>query len=129
MGTSDLAEGTNANTIKTATAVDFCVNGVIYNKAATDNIAVDAGEEQAVSTFCKYLVSIIADGTVAVTKGNDAATAALALVPALPADSAPLGYFQIATDAATTFTAGSTDLGAAGITETFVDLSSVATES
>jgi hypothetical protein len=84
---------------------------------------------QAVSTFCKYLVSINAAGTVTVTKGTSAATSALALVPNLPANSAPLGYFEIETDASTTYTAGTTDNGAAGITDTYTDLSSVVTES
>jgi hypothetical protein len=126
-GAAGLAEGTNANTIQIAAAVDYCIDGVVYLKAITDNIAMTALPVQAISTFCKYLVSIDAAGTVTLTQGNIAATAALALVPSLPADSAPLGYVQVATDAATTFTSGTTDLGAAGITDTYVNLSSVVT--
>lgn len=128
-GAAGLAEGTNAATIQVAAAVDYCINGLIYTKAITDNIAITAGAVQAVSTFCKYLVSIDAAGAVVVTKGVDAATSALALVPELPANSAPLGYFEIETDAATTYTAGTTDNGAAGITDTYTDLSSVVTYS
>ena len=128
-GAAGLAEGTNANTIQVAAAVDYCIDGVVYLKAITDNIAMTALPVQAISTFCKYLVSINAAGTVALTQGNIAATAALALVPALPADSAPLGYVQVATNGSTTFTSGTTDLGAAGITDTYVDLSAVVTES
>jgi len=124
-----LAIASTASKIKTAAAADFVIDGKIYTKAATDNITVTAGAEQAVSTFCKYLVSIIADGTVTVTKGTDAATSALALLPALPASSAPLGYVEIETDASTTFTAGTTNFSAAGITDTYVDLSSVVTAS
>lgn len=120
-----LTEGTNANTIKTVAAVDFCINGLMYTKGITDNIAITAGSVQAISTFCKYLVSIIADGTVTVTAGNVAATAALALLPDLPASSAPLGYFQIATDGSTTYTPGTTDNGAGGITDTYQDMSSM----
>jgi hypothetical protein len=128
-GKAGLAEGTNAATIKTVAAVDYCINGAIYTKAITNNIAITAAAVQAVSTFCKYLVSINAAGTVTVTKGTSAATSALALVPNLPANSAPLGYFEIETDASTTYTAGTTDNGAAGITDTYTDLSSVVTES
>lgn len=123
-----LAIGGTSTKIKTGAAVDFCINGKIYTKAATDNITITAGAVQAVSTFCKYLVSIIADGTVTVTKGDDATTAVLALLSDLPADSAPLGYFQIATDGSTTFTAGTTDLADGGLTDTYVDLSSIVTE-
>jgi hypothetical protein len=124
-----LTIGGTATKIKTAAAVDFTINGRIYTKAATDNITITAGAVQPISTFCKYLVSIIADGTVAVTKGNDGTTAALALVADLPADSAPLGWFQIATNGSTTFTAGTTSLAAAGITDTYADLSCIVTES
>lgn len=120
-----LAEGTNAATIKTVAAVDYCINGLMYSKAITDNIAITAGSVQAISTFCKYLVSIDAAGTVTTTAGNVAASAALALVPDLPASSAPLGYFQIATDGVTTYTPGTTDNGAAGITDTYQDMSSM----
>lgn len=116
-----LAEGTDAATIKTTVATYYTIDGVVYTKAATDNIAISAGAEQAVSTYCLYLVSINAAGTVAVTKGTAVATDT-ATLPALPASSAALGYFKIATDGATTYTAGTTDNGAAGITDTYVDL-------
>ncbi|MBZ0158400.1 MAG: hypothetical protein K8I29_19555 [Alphaproteobacteria bacterium] len=128
-GAAGLAEGTNAATIKTANAVTYCINGKVYSKAGTDNIAITAAAAQSAETFCKYLVSINAGGTVTVTKGEEAATSAAALLPELPADSAPLGYFEIETAAATTYTAGTTDNGAAGITDTYVDLSSVVTTS
>ena len=110
-------------------ALKYCINGLMYTKAITDNITITAGAEQPISTFCKYLVSIIADGTVTVTKGNDAATAVLALLPDLPADSAPVGYFQVATSGAGTFIAGTTALDAAQVTDTYQDVSSIAVES
>lgn len=117
----DLAEGTNSATIKTTDACSYTIAGVTYEKAATDNIAITAAAEQAISTYCLYLVSINSSGTVTVTKGTATATDT-AVLPALPASSAPLGYFKIATDGVTTYTAGTTDNGAAGITDTYVDL-------
>lgn len=124
-----LTIGGTSTKIKIAVALKYCVNGLMYSKAITDNITITTGAEQAISTFCKYLVSINAAGTVVTTKGEDAATAALALLPDLPADSAPVGYFQVATNGATTFTAGTTALDAAGITDTYQDVSSIVTES
>lgn len=121
-----VAIGGTATNLKTARAIHYCVNGVAYYKAITAAIVPAAAPEQAVSTFCKYLLSI-SGGTFTITQGNVAATAALALLPALPADSAPVGYAQVATDASTTFTAGTTDWDAAGLTDTYVDLSSVVT--
>lgn len=117
-----LAEGTNNATVLTANTAQFCINGVNYTKAGTDNLAISAGSIQAVSTYCKYLVVVNASGTVSTVQGNQASTAAAALVPDCPVDKAPLGYFQIATDATHTYTPGTTDNGAAGITDTYVDL-------
>ena len=124
-----LTIGGTSNKIKIAVALKYCVNGLMYTKAITDNIVVTACSVQAISTFAKYLVSIEADGTVTTTKGADAATAALALLPDLPADSAPVGYFQVATSGAGTFTAGTTALDAAQVTDTYQDVSSIAVES
>lgn len=126
VGGAGLAEGTNATTIKTTNAVTYTIGGQLYTKAATDNIAFTATAQQAVSTFCLYLVSINAAGTVAMTKGTELGTDT-AVLPALPASSAPLGSIKVATDGATTFTGGTTDLGAAGITDTYVDLAYVNT--
>jgi len=121
MGACGLAEGTNANTLKTANAIDFNIAGQLYSKAATDNIAMTAAAEQAVSTYCEYLVTINASGTVKVTKGTEVATDT-AVLPSRPADEAVIGSFKVVTDGSTTFTSGTTDLGAAGLTVTFKDL-------
>lgn len=124
-GAAGLAEGTNAGTIQTANAVDYAIDGILYTKAATDNIAVTAAAQQAESTKCMYLVSVNAAGAVTVTKGDTVASTGSAYLPDLPENSAPLGAIRIVTDNATTFTAGTTDIGAAGITETFYDLAHV----
>lgn len=121
MGACGLAEGTNANTLQVAAAFSFNINGQLYSKAITDNIAMTACTEQAISTYCEYLVTIAANGTVTVTKGTEVGTDT-AVLPAKPASCAVIGSFKIATDGSTTFTSGTTDLGAAGITETFKDL-------
>lgn len=126
VGGAGLTEGTNANTLKTANAISYTIDGRLYTKAATDNIAMTAATQQAVSTYCLYLVSVDAAAAVTVTKGTSVGTD-VAVLPALPADSAPIGYFKIVTDGVTTFTSGTTDLSAAGITETYADLAVVNT--
>lgn len=123
-GPAGLAEGTNANTLQVATAFNYRIGNLIYTKAITDNIAMTALAVQAVSTFCKYLVSINAAGTVTLTKGTEVATDA-SVLPAVPASNCAVGYINVATDGSTTFTSGTTDLGAAGITDTYVDLAFV----
>jgi len=124
-----LAEGTNANTFKINAAngagIDYAINGLAYHKADTDNIAMTAHGVQAVSTKCLYLVQIDSAGTVSTKKGTEVSTTALtngtAVLhwPTPDADKCPVGAIKVETDGSTTFTAATTDLGAAGITDTY----------
>jgi len=120
LGNSVLAEGTNAATIKTTAAVDFVISGLAYSKAATDNITVTACAAQADLTSCMYLITIDAAGTVTTTKGTEQVTGSGLdmLWPTIPANSAVLGAIKVATSGAT-FTAGTTDLGAGTVTDTY----------
>jgi hypothetical protein len=120
LGNAQLAEGTNAGTIKTTAATDFNINGYTYTKAATDNITVTAGAAQADLTTCLYLVTIETDGDVVVTKGTEQITGSGKdlLWPAIPDNSAVLGAIKVVTSGAT-FTAGTTDLGAGTVTDTY----------
>lgn len=120
-GGAGLAEGTNANTLKITNAFGFSLNGLAYYKAATDNIAMTAAAQQAISTYCLYLCSIASNGAVTVTKGTSVATDT-AVLPATPASSVAFGYFKVATNGAATFTSGTDDLSKAGVTATYVDL-------
>lgn len=124
-GSAGLAEGTNANTIQIARAISYAIAGRLYYKAVTDNIAMNALAAQAALTDCMYLVLINAAGAVSIVKGTAVANGAGASLPANPdpATYCVIGAFKIATAAATTFTSGTTDLSAAGITDTFYDLS------
>lgn len=124
-----LAEGTNANTIKTAApngaGTDYSIEGVAYHKADTDNIAVTAHAQQAADTSCLYLVQIDSAGTVSTKKGNEEVTADLGINKSLqwpaPDDNrCPIGGYKIKT-VAVTYTNGSTDHSAAGITATYYD--------
>jgi hypothetical protein len=130
-----LAEGTNDSTIQTANAIDFAIDGYLYTKALTDNIATTVCAEQALGTTCIYLVSVIADGTITVTKGVEVASAdvtagtAVVQFPVLPADSAPVGKIKITTGT-TAFTVGvddlTTDIGTGAVA--YADLFAVPTK-
>ena len=122
LGKPGLAEGMSANKIKTIADTNYVVNGQTYTLSATDDLAMTACAQQAISTYCLYLVSVAAGGsTVTTTKG----TTDTAVLPALPASQAPIGFFKVVTDGSHTFTSGTTDLSAAGITATYGDLSVV----
>ena len=123
-----LAEGTNANTIQTAAIANYSIDGVLYTKAITDNIAMTAAAAQADLTTCMYLVSIDAAGAVTITKGEEASTLAIAAgtaeakLPDLPDAQCALGAFKIVLSGGT-FTSGTTDLSGTGVTDTFYDYS------
>lgn len=129
VSSAGLAEGTSAATIRTAApngaGTDFAILGLGYHKADTDNIAVTAHAQQAVSTKCLYLVQIDSAGTVSTKKGDEVLTTDLTAGtkvlqwPKPDADKCPLGAYKVETDGSTTFTNGTTDLGAAGITDTY----------
>jgi len=118
---ADIAEGTNANTLKTQIAINYRIWGVPYTKAVTDNIAMTACAAQAATTYCFYLVSIDSAGSVTTTKGTAAATDTCTL-PATPANEVAIGAFKVYTAAATTFTSGTDDLSKAGLTVTYYDM-------
>lgn len=127
-----LAEGTNASTIKILSpdgeGVHYCIGGLMYHKADTDNIAMTALAAQAVLTTCLYLVQINAAGTVSMKKGREVLTAALTAGtdvldwPTPDASNIAIGYFKIACVNAATFTCGTTDLGASDVTDTYYDV-------
>lgn len=114
------------------TGTDFCIDGILYNKAdSATNVPFTADVIQPVLTKCLYLVSINSAGTIATTKGKAVLTAdlvagvAVLKWPDLPANSAPLGGVKIACALAATFTAGTTALDATNVTATYYDLFNV----
>lgn len=124
-----LAEGTNAATIKIAApngaGIDFAIDGLGYHKADTDNIAVTAHDQQAALTTCLYLVQIDDAGTVSTKKGDEVLTDDLTAGtkvlqwPRPDADNCPIGGYKVVCASGTTFTNGTTDLGATGITDSY----------
>ena len=126
LGPAGLAEGTGAGTIQIAAAIDFCIDGILYAKAITDNIALTANDAQADLTECMYLISIDSAGAVTTTKGEEKATSLgeSVYLPDLPDGDAPVGAIKVVTSGGT-FTAGTTDLGAAHVTDTYYDMSGV----
>ncbi|MBI4695582.1 MAG: hypothetical protein HY749_16315 [Gammaproteobacteria bacterium] len=132
-----LAEGTNANTIKTAApngaGTDYAIYGYAYHKADTDNIAMNALAVQAVATKCLYCIQADTGGTVTLVKGDEVLTADLSAGktvlhwPLPAAGQCALGFLKVETDATHTFTSGTTDLSAAGITATFYDVMGIPT--
>lgn len=135
-----LAEGTNANTFKTANAMDFTIKGRFYSKAATDNIAfATAGKAftaQADLSTAYYVFLIDSAGAITVLQGLDSTQSppkqdgndVPGEIPHLPdnlsATRAVFGILKVVTSGGT-FTPGTTDLGAAAVTDTFYDVAGI----
>jgi len=117
-----LAEGTNANTFKTANTLTFTNNGVFKSKAATDNLTFSTGTALAASQACLFAVWISSGGTVTTTQGPIVAAGDPCPVPTAAASNLTLvGLIKVTTSSAVTFTPGSTDLSATGITGAYSD--------
>lgn len=150
LAAAGLAEGTNANTIKTVNNITYTIDGRFYSKSATDNIAISyagasvyqaaAGGVQAVNggfsggvngSTRLYLICLDTAGAVSIVPGQivdstELAAGRVALqFPDAPVGVCPIGAMRIALTAGTAFTPGSTDLSASGVTDTFYDLMDV----
>lgn len=127
-----LAEGTNSATIKTVApngaGTDYAINGILYHKADTDNIAMNALAAQAVLTSCLYAIQIDSSGNVTLKKGTEVLNAdldngtAVLHWPLPDDDRCVIGYMKIRCNNAATFTSGTTDLGASDVVDTFYDV-------
>jgi|SRR5215471_4687360 len=128
------ATATTTSKVKTANTLNYTVKGQLYTKAATDNFWTPAGLNVGPSLFQKYLLLIDTAGAASVQEATPAATAALvgwtnvsqisrfAPIIAVCGDTkAIVGVLTVATNASTTYTPGTTLLGAAGITATYID--------
>lgn len=145
-----LAEGTNANTIQIAAAINYVLDGRFYSKAITDNIAISysgavvyqaaAGGIQAVNggfiggvngSTRLYSIFLDAAGAVSILPGRivdnaELAAGRIALEFAdAPKGVCPIGALRVSLTAGTQFTPGQVDLSATGVTATFYNLADI----
>lgn len=89
------APGTTAGKAKTQNAVTYQIAGLVYTKAATDDLFDCSALSTDGTHYMKVLFSLDAGGTATVTAGAAATTQATALLPAVPAGGAPIGYVEL----------------------------------
>lgn len=117
-----LAEGTNAATFKTTATLTYTNDGVFKSKSATDNLTFSAGATVVPqNSACLFGVWINTSGTVSTSQGPIVAAGDPCPVPGAPAANLTLVGLIKVTTGATTFTAGTTDLGAANVTDAYYD--------
>lgn len=113
---------TTATKVKTTNATVLRIAGALVALGASDDYWTLTGGVLAVSSFRRYLLLSNAAGTASVLASDDATTAAGCRWVTQPANGlAIVGVVTVATDASTTFTPGTTNLSAAGITDTYID--------
>lgn len=116
------ATATVTSQAKTTATLVYKVDGVFKSLAATDNFWTLTGGTVAISSWQKWLLLVSAAGVASVIAGTaSAVSAAKVVLPNLPNGFAVAGVLTVATSGATTFIPGTTLLGAAGITATFID--------
>lgn len=130
------AIGTTATKVKTTTnTVQYCIDGQIYEKSATDDLFVFSDVTvQPVSTTCFYALCLDASGTATIVNGTPVLTASItagtefAYFPEVPDSVCVIGGVKVDTDSTHTFTPGTTALSAAGITDTYYNFSCIPVE-
>ena len=128
------AEGTNAATFQFATDILFAIDGRLFTKTAADNLAFSSGHTTVpVSSSCLFGVYLDTAGAVTTVQGPIVLTAdltagaAVLAFPGAQAGKVMVAAIRVATNASVPFVPGTTDLGAAGITDTYYNLSSAPT--
>jgi hypothetical protein len=117
-----LAEGTNSATFKTTNTLAFTSNGVFKSKGATDNLTFSTATALGNSQACLFAVWINASGTVTTTQGPIVAAGDPCPVPSqTTAGTTLVGLIKVTTSSSGTFTAGTTDLSASGVTGAYYD--------
>lgn len=128
-----IAIGTTKSKVKTAAAIDYCIDGQFYSVAATDDLFVhtDLTVQPTLSTKW-YALCLDAAGAASIIQGPNNLTAAVsaqtnkAALPEIPATKCLVGAIKVVSGAAT-YTPATTLNDAANITTTYWNLSAVPT--
>lgn len=86
-----LAAGTTNGKAKTTAAISYSIDGVLYNKAATDDFCDATGLTDLTDDYTKILFTIKADGGCTVTDATHGASQAAVSWPAIPDNEIVLG--------------------------------------
>lgn len=135
LSAAGVATGTTTSKVKTVNTLTYTVQGVFYSKGATDDFWTLSGTTVAASSWQKYLLLIDTAGAASVQEATQSVVSAAAVkwtnvsgvsawapfFTSISTTKAVVGVLTVATDSTHTFIPGTTLLGAAGITATYVD--------
>lgn len=121
--------------VETTAAVVYCIDGIMYSKAAVaalDISTLDVIDEQgnaaamtaqADNTDRAYLFALDKDGNVHVIQGQAVAAGANCYCPGCPEHHVGFAVVKVENASGADFIFGTTSLAAAGITDTYLNLS------
>lgn len=116
-----LAAGSNTAKCQIAAAAEYCINGMQYSKAITDDLFVFTDvDPQPASTTCYYAMCLDSGGNSVVVNGAAVATASItagtaaATLPEVADTVTMVGAVKVVTGAGGTFVPGTTGLAVAG---------------
>jgi hypothetical protein len=130
-----IATATTTSKAKIVNTLAYLVGGTMYSKGATDNFWTLSGTLVAAGSFQKYILLIDTSGNASIQEGVQSTVNAASVAwtnistvsPYAPfldvvgSTKCIAGVLTVATDATHTFNPGTTLLGAAGITATYID--------
>lgn len=115
---------TNKAKFKTTAAVNYTIGGLMYSKAAADNLVFSSGHTAlAAGQSCLFGLQLDASGNVTTVQGPIVAAGDPCPVPTPSANVAVFGLIKVSATAA--FTPNTTEFDASGITTTFYNASAM----
>jgi hypothetical protein len=133
-GKAGLAIDATPADVETTAAIDYSINGVMYQLAITAAIdlsatgvltelgATSAITAQATGTDRIYLLVLNTSADVKIVQGVAVATGATCYCPACPPNHCAFAAVKVANATGSAFTFGTTSLATSGITDTYFDL-------
>lgn len=129
--------GSNHENVLTTAAVDYSIDGVMYQLAITAEMdlsaltvldqdtgaTLTAVTAQATGYDRAYLLALTSGGSVRIIQGTAVAHGATVPCPACPPTLAPFGVIKVANATGSNFTLGTTALNTGSLTVTYSDVS------
>lgn len=132
-----VAIGSTATKVKFAASngagIEYAIDGLAYYKADTDDCWTLSGDVVAAGKMCIFLLQLNASGTMSIVQGTAVSTsdvdAGNKVVPwPTPTEgTCPIGAVLVETATGYTFTPGTTNLSATGITDTYFNFDTIPT--
>ena len=87
--------GSGESSGKTTSTANYAIGGKLYTFSASSNIRFIPQTAQSTPTYCYYLFSLNSSGVLTTTKGTEGSSTPSLVMPAVPANTAPIAAVLI----------------------------------